>query len=788
MRSFRFLNKTSIFIFCVVSTSSYLLAEYIYNTRITSEAATLDVATERVITDISNLMLTTVIPSTLSVAVNLFNVSIAEFQTLSETFATRNNVDLLIYSPLVSLDGFTRQDFELAASEVHGFEVVTTELIDGQVTPKPDNGSEGMSWPIFYRYPDDPDLIGYDIYTDTPIRVGIDSMISDNAVAVSDTTTYIDTGEPGLVILQPVYKDISMNGTVVGVTVVGVVARGIRSSNIVEFPSVASFTNNYPSIEIGLYISRDGGPLSAFSESDLSVSANDKDVTDCTETRLTSHAQMFTCVSDVVHSGRSTTYLLTMILGVLIAILLSGMAVCYQNVVDASKESHFKSRFIADMSHEIRTPMNGIMGSAELLKDHDLGPACAEYVRMIQSCGTSLLTIIDDVLDMSKIQANMMNIREVPMNIPTTFHDAVNATWAGYTKSPRFKTDVVLVLEISTSSTVSNVKGDPARVRQIVCNLVSNALKFTDKGTVKVSVDVKHGPNEGTVYISASVSDTGIGMSDGAMKKLFQPFCQVHQGRDVGGTGLGLVIVQKLIELMGGQISCDSKLNKGTTFSFSVLTTGTMAPRGDNDGTSVYTFGGTDESMNGIRGRPVCSESVNSFGHTTFDLEMDSDTGEQPKILVVDDNMVNKRVASKLLETFGCAVELADNGIQALQACDTSLFSLIIMDKVMPVMDGIDAVKEIRAGNGLNKDTRVMFLTATVSADAIAECNRAGGNDFLTKPLSKHLLYDKLCDNLTFKNAAWMRDHIVSNRKSDKKAVENVRMTTLISGYEMASG
>ncbi|CAM9102657.1 unnamed protein product [Ectocarpus sp. 12 AP-2014] len=414
--------------------------------------------------------------------------------------------------------------------------------------------------------------------------------------------------------------------------------------------------------------------------------------------------------------------------------------------------------------------MNGIMGSAELLKGQDLSPVCTEYVRTISSCGTSLLTIVDDVLDMSKIQANMMNMKEVSMRTNCVFHDAVYATWAGYARSPHFKRSVSLTLEISSASVVSKVRGDPTRMRQVVCNLVSNALKFTDKGTVKVTVDVENGPSEGTVYIKSTVADTGIGMSVHTMKKLFQPFSQVHRERDVGGTGLGLVITQKLVNLMGGEISCESKAGVGTKFSFSLLVNGTLSSGKKDDSPVLYTFGGTEEGM--VTVHKACldtSTSNDSLGTTTFDIDVAYDSANQPRILVVDDNGVNRLVASKLLESFGCAVELADNGLQAIEACDVSVFSLIIMDKVMPVMDGVEAAREIRAGTGLNKDTKLMFLTATVSSEAIIECNEAGGNDFMTKPLSRHILYDKVTDNLVSSEIAWMRRHIGARRGEESK-------------------
>lgn len=743
-------------IFFVISLSSYFVGEFTQDLRIKSEITSLRIDSELVSSEIADLLLTAVQPGAVTVSFNTFDVSLDQFLIISDAYAKRNDIHLLIYAPLVSPEGFSREEFEAESSKIHGYEVILTELVDDQLTPKALNDSEAMSWPIHYRYPENPYFIGYDMFTSVPIRTGIESMLKTKQIDVSDPIHFIDTNELGLVILQPVYD--KTDNSIIS----GAIVRGIRSSEIIASPGIESFVTSHPSAEIEVFLSRSGGTPIIFYDPDPSVATNVDLATGCYVVEYTEDVDAYTCITDPVELSRSTVYLLVLTLGVLVAVSLSA---CFRCVVYTAQESKFKSRFIADMSHEIRTPMNGIMGSAELLRDQKLTPVCAEYVRMISSCCTSLLTIIDDVLDMSKIQANMMSIQEIPVKIHTVFHDAANATWVGYSKSPHFKKNVELVLEVSTCSILSKVRGDPARIRQIVCNLVSNALKFTDDGTVKVTVGVEEGSTTGTVCINASVSDTGIGMSEKALKSLFQPFSQVHQGRNVGGTGLGLVITQKLVALMGGSISCESKLKEGTTFSFSIITKGVSGPL-DKGEKTVYTFGDVESGFINVQKNVhhMGSVSADSYGMSTFDTEL-GDEYMQPSVLVVDDNEMNRRVASRLLESFGCGVETVDNGIQAVQACESSLFSLVLMDKIMPVMDGVEATREIRSGNGQNKATKIVFLTATISAEAIVECNQAGGSDFLTKPVSKHLLYEKLCDNLIAKEVVWVRRHLAEKRK-----------------------
>ncbi|CAN0573008.1 unnamed protein product, partial [Ectocarpus sp. 12 AP-2014] len=426
-------------VFAGIFLGCYFTAESMHRALVKSRADKYELARAVVIDDISDLMVNAATPSVLTVMFNLFQVSLEDFMIAAETYANKNEIDLLIYSPLVSPNGWTRQEFEEEASDVHGFGVVTTEIVDGELTPKTNvSDSQGVSWPIYYRYPEDPALIGYDMYTSEDIRTGIDSMVKNKIVDVSDPIIYIDTGEPGFVILQPIYD--KSNAT----AVIGVIARGIRSSIVSTSPGVETFSEMYPLTEIEMFISRDGGPQNIFYDPDPSASLHEVGVKDCISLELTTDVTLFMCVSDDITLDRSTTYYLTIAFGFFVVILLATMVEGYRYVIDTAKESKFKSRFIADMSHEIRTPMNGIMGSAELLRDQDLNPACTEYVRLISSCGTSLLTIIDDVLDMFKIQANMMNIEDKQMNTNGTFHDAVHATWAGYARSPHFKNSVCL--------------------------------------------------------------------------------------------------------------------------------------------------------------------------------------------------------------------------------------------------------------------------------------------------------------------------------------------------------
>lgn len=765
-------NRIPILVFSILSISSYFIADYLYNTRLEGDKSVFQSKKNSVISELSDILQTSIIPSTLTKSVNLFDVSLDDFLSLSASFSTRNEIDLLIYSQLIT-NTSSIDDFIIDASMQHGFNVSISEFVNGELVNRQSPINTPI-WPVYYRYPIDDRFIGYDLYTSPPIQVGIIGMLESLSVDVSDPIKFIDTNESGIIILQPVFHSINKN------EIIGVVSRGIRSSSIFDSTDTKSFLFSYPSSEVDVLFSRNkGDPVTVYDTNSNTItdplSNNGLDI--CAQIEYIQNSIMYICIPYPDNSERSTLFITTFLSGLVISLAVTVAIVSYTYFVYAKKESYFKSRFIADMSHEIRTPMNGIIGSTELLRDQDLNPACKEYVRMISSCGVVLLTIIDDVLDMSKIQANMMNIKNIPMNIQSTFHDAVNATWAGYTRSPHFKPQVTLSFVMNHLCTYSKVTGDSSRIRQIICNLLSNSLKFTDVGGVTVSVDVKRGDSSNDVLICVSVSDTGIGISESSMKDLFQPFSQVHVNRDVGGTGLGLVISKKLAELMGGDITCISKVGVGSTFSFHILAKGSNCVSIPNPVTIKYVLGdiesGFINEFKSIGGGDT--ESLESFGRLNFIRASSFKNSTQPTILVVDDNMMNRKVASRLLETFGCSSETVDNGLQAVDVCQIKEYSAILMDKVMPIMDGVDATHEIRNGDGPNKNSPIIFLTATISTESVRECTKAGGNDYMTKPLSKHLLFDKLCENLKPSEVFWIRKTTLDRiEEKKKKKIENI--------------
>lgn len=412
----------------------------------------------------------------------------------------------------------------------------------------------------------------------------------------------------------------------------------------------------------------------------------------------------------------------------------------------AIESANLKENFMANMSHEIRTPLNAIIGFANRLSKSSQTPEQKEFTANIQSSGQSLLSIVNDILDFSKLEAGMIRLEEIEFSIFSLLQ-SMQVMFGPRTDDKNLQLEIHPLINIP-----ERVVGDPTRLTQILGNLISNAIKFTDEGKIEVFVK-KLKEDEEHLLIQFTVKDSGIGIPADKLNTVFERFEQASSdtARKYGGTGLGLSIVKNLVEQQGGVISVDSEKGKGATFTFTIYYRKAKSAASKNHDLHYTESAGKLELIPGVF-----------------------------KVLIVEDSQLNQRLITLLLKEWGLDFDLVFNGRMAIEALKKEKYGIVLMDIQMPEMNGYDTSRIIR--DELNLDVPIIATSAHALPGELEKCRSYGMNDYIAKPFDESLLYSLI--------SQYASPHITQKKKkkNDSLPVPEMKVVNLERLYELADG
>ena len=709
----------SLCIFITGSILSYFISLKINNVGQDKNRSIYETESENIITQIKQVFVKE-LDSSSSVSVGITeifnnnngNLPLTSFQSIGREFFSRSLTERTVFLKRVRQVDIKYTEEKL--SELYDYNVTIRYVFSDQTL----EDSQDL-WVAHNTYPLNLFIVGLDLYHE-PLRRGLlDNMLKTrNSGAL--TIDKLFTGKNGLLTIKPILID---NTTQIDSAVMDVFTYDRLFGELLK-----EFSFIYPKNHKCIYINNNLVYSIGKCKSNIyGVSTNS--IYDPSDIQVINSPYVY---------EKTILYYISL-LSVLVFTTVLSVFICFLDIkrYQAIQEADIKTTFISEISHEIRTPMNGILGVSELLDENKkLDRETIEHINTIKSCGNTLLGIVNDVLDISKIESGMMKINKKECDIVNVVILCLKDLW----KTFQVNTSKDIKLTLFTSKIPSTVFCDETRIKQILSNLVTNSFKFTQQGHINVKVDMLTSKKDNKTFLEFSVSDTGIGMNSKKIEYIFKPFTQINKGENNGGTGLGLTISRKLCNLMGGEISCQSTIGKGSEFKF-LIEIDKYSIETHKQLETVYEYEKT-------KARSFYSTKTSNSSHS-FRESPDNSSPKKYTVLVVDDVATNRLILKKMLQSIGLEVDTCNDGTESISMCDLNKYSLIFMDILMPKMNGTDATKKIRKSSIKNRNTPVVFVTADSSPGIEKRCIGSGGSGLIKKPITKNIILDSVYKHIT---------------------------------------